>query len=105
MLPSLQILSPQHPLTVNLLPESIDPREQINVMRLAAGSTVSLSLLFLLPTSFHIFVASLIAYFVGTKVCCSLGQQDLQGPERMVSLQRAVEPSDRVSRVAPRRAA
>ena len=105
MLPLLQILSPQHPLTLNLLPESIDPRERFDVMRLAAWSAVSLSSLFLLPTSFHTFVASLIAYFVGTTVCCSLGQQDLQGPERMASVQRAIEPSDRAGRVAPRRAA
>jgi len=105
MFSSLGIVSPQNPSSICLQPELPDPQKQVDVVRLCVWAGLSLSLLFVLPTSFHIFVASLIAYFVGTAVCCASDPYEGRGAEVMALADVAVERNNRGQRIAARHAA
>jgi hypothetical protein len=105
MFSSLRIVSPQNPSSICLQPEAPDPQTQVDVIRLCVWTGLSLSLLFVLPTSFHIFVASLIAYFVGTAVCCASRPYEGGGAEVMALADGALERNDRGGRIAARHAA
>jgi len=105
MFSSLRIVSPQNPSSICLQPELPDPQKQVDVARLCVWAGLSLSLLFVLPTSFHIFVASLIAYFVGTAVCCASDPYESGGTEVFVLANGAVERNNRGQRIAARHAA